>query len=107
MGVKNTWLWELLKSEYCSHLLLLKVVSTALSYFKANKTTVWKAQHFCFFVCLSLLFLGPHLWHMEVPRLGVTLELQLLAYATATATLDPSWVFDLCDSSCNVRSLTH
>ena len=24
-----------------------------------------------------------HLWHMEVPRLWVQLELQLLAYATA------------------------
>ena len=32
---------------------------------------------------------------MEVPRLGVQLELQLLAYATATATPDLSCVFDL------------
>ena len=30
-----------------------------------------------FFFC----FLGPHLRHMEVPRLGVELERQLLAYA--------------------------
>ena len=29
------------------------------------------------------------LWHMEVPRLGVQSELQLLAYATATAWQDP------------------
>ena len=29
---------------------------------------------------------GPYLWHMEVPRLGVESELQLLAYTTATAT---------------------
>ena len=36
---------------------------------------------------------------MEVPRLGVELELQLLAYATATATLDPSHVCDLHHSS--------
>ena len=34
-----------------------------------------------FFLC----FLGPHLQHMEVPRLGVELELQLPGYATATA----------------------
>ena len=40
-------------------------------------------------------FLGPYLWHIEVPRLGVELELQLLAYTTATATWDPSCVFDL------------
>ena len=39
---------------------------------------------FCF-VC----FLGPHLWHMEVPRLGVELELLLPAYTTATAM--PAW----------------
>ena len=32
---------------------------------------------FFFFV-----FLGPHPWHMEVPRLGVESELQLLAYTT-------------------------
>ena len=35
----------------------------------------------------SFFFLfGPWLWHMEVPRLGVKLELLLLSYATATAT---------------------
>ena len=30
-------------------------------------------------------FLGPHSWHMEVPRLGVDLELQLPAHTTVTA----------------------
>ena len=30
-------------------------------------------------------FLGSYLRHMEVPRLGVKLELQLPAYTTATA----------------------
>ena len=43
----------------------------------------------------SLFFLGLHLLHMEFPRLGVELELQLLAYTTATATPDPSHVCDL------------
>ena len=33
-------------------------------------------------------FLGLRLWHVEVPRLGVELDLQLLAYTTATATPD-------------------
>ena len=32
---------------------------------------------------------------MEVPRLGVESELQLPAYTTATATLDPSHICDL------------
>ena len=35
----------------------------------------------CLFVCF--VFLGPHLRQIEVPRLGVELELQLLAYTTA------------------------
>ena len=30
------------------------------------------------------------MWHMEVPRLGVQLEMQLPAYATAPATQDLS-----------------
>ena len=42
------------------------------------------------FVCFC--FLGPHPWHLEVPRLGVKLEPQLLVYTTATATWDPSHV---------------
>ena len=45
---------------------------------------------FCF-VC----FLGLHVQNMEVPRLGIKRELQLLAYTTATATWDLSCVFDL------------
>ena len=40
-----------------------------------------KLSGFSFF--LFNIFLGLHLWHMEVPRLGVKLELQLLAYTTA------------------------
>ena len=45
-----------------------------------------------YFFCVCLLGLHPQ--HMEVPRLGVELELQLLAYATATATRDPSCIYD-------------
>ena len=36
-----------------------------------------------------------HPRHMEVPRLGVELELQLLAYATATARPDTSCICNL------------
>ena len=32
-----------------------------------------------FFFFHSFFFLGLHLWHMEIPRLGVESELQLLA----------------------------
>ena len=45
---------------------------------------------FFVFVCL-----GPHVWHMEIPRLGVESELQLPAYTTATATRDRSHICDL------------
>ena len=44
-------------------------------------------------------FLGPHPQHMEVPWLGVKLELQLLAYSTATAMQDPSHIYNLHHSS--------
>ena len=49
---------------------------------------------FCFVV-----FLGLHLQHMKVPRLGVKSELQLPTYTTATATQDLSRVCDLHHSS--------
>ena len=39
-----------------------------------------------FFFFFFFVFLGPHPRHMEVPRLGVELELQLPANTTATAT---------------------
>ena len=39
-----------------------------------------------------LFFLGPHQWHMEVPRLGVELELKLPASTAPHG---------------NTRSLTH
>ena len=52
-----------------------------------------------FFVFGLFVFLGPHLQHMEVPRLEVQSELLLLAYARDTATQDPSSVCDLHYSS--------
>ena len=52
----------------------------------------------CFFVCL-FVFLGLYLRHMEVPRLGVKLDLQLPVYTTATATRDLSHICDLHHSS--------
>ena len=39
-----------------------------------------------FFLLVFLPFLGLHLQHMEVPRLGVESERQLQAYATARNT---------------------
>ena len=42
----------------------------------------------------EVTFLGPLLRHMEVPSLGVSSELLLPAYATATAMPEPSRVCD-------------
>ena len=50
-------------------------------------------------------FLGPYLRHMKVPRLGVRLELQLLAFATDTAMPGLSCVCDLYHSLRQCRIL--
>ena len=62
---------------------------------------------FCLFVCLLFWFLGPQVQHMEVPRLEVKSELQLLAYATATSKQDPSCVCNLHHSSQQCPILNH
>ena len=62
---------------------------------------------FYFLIFLSLVLLGLHPRHMEVPRLGVQWELLLPAYITATATAmpDPSCVCTLHHSSRQRRIL--
>ena len=59
------------------------------------------------FILYFFVFLGVHPWHMEVPRLGVEWELQLLATATATVMQDLSRICDLHHSSrqCRVHYL--
>ena len=47
------------------------------------------------FFLLFFFFFRATIWHMEVSRLGVKLELQLPAYATATITPDPSLICNL------------
>ena len=51
------------------------------------------------------VFLGPHLRHMEVPRLGVESELEPLAYTTATAMADLSHICNLHHSYWQCRIL--
>ena len=50
---------------------------------------------FNFVIFFFFSFLGPHPWHLEIPRRGVEAELQLLVYTTATAMPDPSRICDL------------
>ena len=61
------------------------------------KTTRYHYHYYYYY--LSFVFLGLHPQHMEVPRLGVQSELQLLAYAKATAMPDLSCFCKLHHSS--------
>jgi len=54
-------------------------------------------------VLFFFFFLGPHPWHMDVPR--VESELQLLAYTTATAIPTPSHIYNLHHSSGQCQTL--
>ena len=79
-------------------LLLVTHLHTSLSLIKScglkprglcsvEQSASWSPTFIYFFLIFYFLsFLGSHLQHMEVPRLGVESELQPLAYATATAT---------------------
>ena len=55
------------------------------------------------FWSINFLGGGPHPWHMEFPRLGVELELQLLAYATPIAMSDLSHICNIHLSSWQCR----
>ena len=56
-------------------------------------TVTGRLYYFFFF------FLGPHLQHMEIPKLGVESELQVLAYTTVTAMWDLRSICSLYHSS--------
>ena len=60
-----------------------------------RKTVLPRSSWFIWFLFVRwFCLLGLNLSNMEVPRLGVELQLQLLAYPTATATQDSSCVCD-------------
>ena len=61
--------------------------------------------HIFYFIIIIIGFLGLLPRHMEVPRLGLQSELQLLVYTTATATQDPSRICHLHHSSWQCQSL--
>ena len=68
----------------------MKELYSILLYQKFNPLSIPSIDPF-----FSVIFLGLHLWHIEVPRLGVESELQLSAYTTAMAMQDLSHVCDL------------
>ena len=84
-------------------------VVNVLSFLKAIHMVI--LLDFEFHRCISFFFFSVFFWgrganqrHLEVPRLGGDLELQLPAYTTATATQDPSCVCDLHHSHSHVGS---
>ena len=88
------WDWEGLErlNSFCK--------LSQFGYLDSDTAVYFEKQTFLLFIYLFIFcFLGPHLRHMEVPRLGVKLELQLLAYTTATATQNLSRVCNLHQSS--------
>ena len=80
--------------DIISYQLCIKDSSISNSFFSTLLLLCYPPALF-FFFC----FLGPHPWHMEVPRLGVKPELQLLACTTVTALWDLSHVCNLHHSS--------
>ena len=74
--------------------------SSVVGHSQTTTTTLKSVLQSAHFFLGGVVFLGPHPWHMEVPKLGVELKLLLTAYARATAMPDPSWV---CDLHCSPR----
>ena len=105
ISAKQPWLWQKLHHNSVTTRLVTEVLTLSGLDPKAHAASslcvewLWLSLHnphsFFLFVCCCpwcLVFLGPHVWHMEVPRLS---ELQPPAYTTARATRDPSRVCDL------------
>ena len=67
---------------------------------KKTEIKIYRVLHTIpIFIFILFCFLGLRPRHMEVSRLGVGSELQLVAYATATATWNPSLICNLYHSS--------
>ena len=75
-----------------------KLICDPLTIFAYSLFNALTLTCFYLFIYIIIIFLAlwAHLWHMEVPGLGIELELQLPAYTTATAILDLSHIYDLC-----------
>ena len=91
-GNSENWLFILDKFPEFEIYSEIKIIIPA--FFRLVLAGIFSFIHFFLFF-FNFCFLGPHLWHTEVPRLGVESQLQLLAYTTAIATPDPSLVFNL------------
>jgi len=74
-SISSSWLMNENKRKKTLRLMKANYMSIPFVFLISNLGSKF-ANKFLF------LFLGLHLWHMEVPRLGVKSELQLPAYAS-------------------------
>ena len=96
-------LWT--QSSDCSHVLWYSLrIKKEL---QRNFKLLFSSLVCLFFVLFCFCFSGPHPQHMEVPRLGVKSELQLLAYTTVTAMRDRASSANYTTAPSNIGSLTH
>ena len=97
------WLWEGGVWPICSRVCHIR--NKGLLYSAPENYRWWKkdspGRWYCFIYLFIIyyFFIGLHLRHVEILRLGVTSELQPLVYATTTATWAPSRVCNLYHSS--------
>ena len=76
-----------------------------VNYLRLTDTDNTQSDQIFFLIFIYLFcFLGLQVWHMEAPRLGVKWDLQLPAYATATAVPDPSHVCNLQLTTYNLQA---
>ena len=104
---------EVIQSSDMQSIFQISLIAPIISFIIFNRKVYDSINYHVVFCCHDSLvylfiyynhyyyfcFWGPHPWHMEVPRLGVKLELQLPPYTTATVTLDPDCICDLHHSS--------
>ena len=100
--MKDSLYWALPKPRFFPDILMVHnlEIKVGLVWLKILGSCTWKFLRPTVLTCVFFSFFFPFffraaLWHMEVPRLGVKLELRLLAYTTATATPDLSCSYDL------------
>ena len=86
-----------MKSDDTSNLHCPKITGAQQTYDQDHGAVLFVSSYRPFY--LFFCFLGPHLWHMEAPRLGVKLGYSCWPTPTATAMPDLSHIFDLHHSS--------
>ena len=86
--------------------IVLTLLPTISSFYSTMDRFCSPQEFYVFIYLFIFCFFGPHPLHMEGPRLGVTSELQLPVYTTATATQDLSHICNLYHSSGIAGSLT-